>query len=259
MNDILRFELDGPVGTITFNRPRALNAINLDMSRAMVRLAGEIDGVKGMKVVVMRGAGSHFMAGGDIRIFKDTPENRLRTLDELIDGFHVFIRMLRRIPQPVVSAVSGAAAGGGFSLALAADIIVADATAKFTPAYRMLGTTPDGGGTFFLPRLVGQRMAARLLLAGDTLGAEEAHAIGLVQVLDRSGTGAELERVVASLSRNSAPAAASTKSLLSGGELEALDVHLDAEKRSFLNCAGGADFVEGVDAFLEKRPPRFAS
>lgn len=157
MEQPLLFQLNDRVGTITFNRPKELNAVDLDMARAMGELARKLPGVGGMKAIVLRGSGNHFMAGGDISTFRGEKNKTLPVISEIIDHFHAFIFCLQKLPQAVISAVRGAVAGGGFSLAISADIIIADETAKFTPAYRRLGTTPDGGGSFFLPRIVGPK------------------------------------------------------------------------------------------------------
>lgn len=260
MGQSLLFQLKDQVGTITFNRPKELNAVNLDMARAMGELASKLPGVGDMKSIVLRGSGNHFMAGGDISVFHGEKNKTLPVISEIIDHFHAFIFCLQELPQPVISAVRGAAAGGGFSLAIGADIIIADETAKFTPAYRSLGTTPDGGGSFFLPRIVGLNKAMEMFLAGGTYSARDAKDMGLVgSVVAASELGHEVERLTATLSMNSAAANAATKRLLKGNELAAFRSHLDAEKASFLGIASESDFAEGVDAFLAKRTPIFRS
>ena len=254
----LLFELREHVGTITFNRPHDLNTVNLDMARAMAALASKLPATLGMKAVVMRGAAKHFMAGGDIHAFHGEKRNVLPAISEIIDHFHAFVMCLQELPQPVVSCVRGVAAGGGFSLAIGADIIIADETAKFTPAYRKLGISPDGGGSFFLPRLVGTRKAMEMFLSGKTYGAQEARDMGLINaVAPNSDLDGKTREILDELVSNSSMASAATKQLLKGSELEELRRHLDAEKASFLSLAGGTDFTEGVDAFLQKRNPAF--
>ena len=179
-------------------------------------------------------------------------------ISEIIDHFHAFILCLQKQPQPVISAVRGAAAGGGFSLAIGADITIADETAKFTPAYRKLGTTPDGGGSYFLPRIVGLGKAMEMFLAGGTYTAQDANGMGLVSsVVTVSELEHEVRNVTTKLSNNSGAVMAATKHLLKGNSVAALHAHLQAEKQSFLDFVSGEDFAEGVDAFLKKRVPKF--
>ena len=166
--------------TITFDRPGSLNAVDLEMARDMHCLAPRLRADHSTRVIVLRGAGNAFMAGGDIRQFAEHLDNIEPFIAEVIEGFHVFIRALADAPQPVVASIGGPAAGGGLSLALSADLAIAARGSKLAYAYRHLGTSPDGGGTYFLPRMVGAKRAAELLLLRDAIAAEEALALGLV-------------------------------------------------------------------------------
>jgi 2-(1,2-epoxy-1,2-dihydrophenyl)acetyl-CoA isomerase len=158
----------------------------------------------------------------------------------------------------VIASVHGAAAGGGFSLALGADFRIAADTATFTPAYLRLGTSPDGGGTFFLPRLVGSSKALEIFLSGGTYSAADALRLGFV---NRVVPAADLERETAqwaaAIARSAMPAVAHAKGLMVGRDLPALERQLAAEKQAFLDCVRSRDFEEGVAAFLSKRPPQF--
>jgi 2-(1,2-epoxy-1,2-dihydrophenyl)acetyl-CoA isomerase len=254
------FEPVDQIGFVTFNRPSRLNAINLEMARAMRQLVDGLPARDDVRVVVLRGAGSAFMAGGDIELFRGDPGQVTATVSELIDHFHAFTIGLQALPQPVIASVHGAAAGGGFSLALGTDLTIASDTATFTPAYLRLGTSPDGGGTFFLSRLVGPKRAMEMFLTGASYTAQEAERSGLVnRVVPAADLARETRDLAALLAGCASPAVARTKALFTQGELPALEAQLAAEKDSFLACIGSADFKEGVLSFLEKRAPRFGT
>jgi 2-(1,2-epoxy-1,2-dihydrophenyl)acetyl-CoA isomerase len=247
----------GETTSITFHRPQVLNCIDLEMSRALARLG--VDLVRGTsRVIVLRGAGKAFMAGGDVAGFGTGAESIPR-LDEIIENFHSFVLALRLAPQPVIAVVHGPAAGAGLSLAIGCDFAIAAAHVKLAFAYGRLGTSPDGACTYFLNRLVGSSRASKLLLGGEMLGAAEAHAMGMITAaVAPEQLEAEVHRTLELLHAGSSTAAANTKQLLNG-DLDALRRSLAAEKQSFLHCAAGADFAEGTRAFLEKRPPRFTA
>ena len=155
MADSILLRVQKRVAFITFNRPERLNAIDLGMARAFRETIDAVAARDDVRAVVLRGAGAAFIAGGDITLFSGDREQAATTIAQLIDHFHAATVGLQRLPAPVIASIHGAAAGGGFSLALAADFRIAADTATFTPAYLRLGTSPDGGGTFFLSRLVG--------------------------------------------------------------------------------------------------------
>ena len=249
---------DRDIVTLTLDRPDALNAVDLAMAQRMRTLADELRDDTQMRVLVLRGAGRAFMAGGDIRGFMgDIAELRPR-LTEVLGGFHHFVRTLHALPVPVLASVHGVAAGGGLSLMLACDLAIATRDTVFDFAYRRLGASPDGGSTFALPRIAGTRKAMELLLARDRFDADEAQRFGLVNwVVEPDALEAETARIAERLAGKSRAMVAATKRLLSPHDQAALDQQLDAEARSFLARAEGPDFPEGVRAFLEKRPAQF--
>ena len=256
MSQPILFEVESRIGFVTFNRPDALNAIDLDMARAMGAVARECRGRDDFDVLVLRGAGRAFMAGGDLRVFRGP--SAVRQIGEIIENFHAFTIALQEAPQPVVGSVHGAAAGGGFSLAIGTDLTIAAHSATFTPAYLRLGTSPDGGGTFFLPRLIGPKRALQMFLEGTSCNAVEAARLGLInRVVAETDLAAETRQVAETLAAGAGLAVRHTKKLLLGDDLEALKRQLEIERELFLRCAGTADFAEGVAAFLERRSPRF--
>jgi len=215
-----------------------------------------------LRVVVLRGAGKHFMAGGDIRRFgaslADPPADRRRDTQQMIDRLHVVIELFHRMAHPVVGRVHGAVAGFGLSLMNACDLVVAADDAYFAGAYRHIAVTPDGGGTWSLPRIVGARKAMEIFLLGERFDAAEALRLGLV---NRTAPIADLDRAVAAIARALAdgPALAlrNTKRLVRQSLAQSLSEQLKAEAVSFGQCTAHADFAEGVTAFLAKRPAQF--
>lgn len=249
---------DRDIVTLTLNRPDALNAVDLTMAQRMREVADELRDDTQMRVLVLRGAGRGFMAGGDIRGFSGELAELRPRLTEVLGGFHHFVRGLHALPVPVLASVHGVAAGGGLSLVLACDLAIAARDTVFDFAYRRLGASPDGGSTFALPRLVGTRKAMELLLARDRFDAEEARQAGLINwVAEPAALIEETQAIAERLANNSRAMAAATKRLLSAHDHAALDQQLDAEARSFLARVEGPDFPEGVRAFIEKRSPTF--
>jgi 2-(1,2-epoxy-1,2-dihydrophenyl)acetyl-CoA isomerase len=262
MNDTVLLTRDGPVATLTLNRPDALNALTPAMIEALVAHTATVAADDSLRAVVLRGAGRHFMAGGDIRSFAerlDEPPNiRTEGFSRMIGRLHAAIEHLHRMPHPVVGCVHGAVAGFGLSLMNACDLVIAADDSYFASAYRQIGLTPDGGGSWSLPRLVGMRKAMEIFLLGERFGAADALALGLV---NRVVPVAELEptttAVVQALATGPALATRAAKRLVRESLSRSLSEQLDAERASFSSCAGTADFVEGITAFLEKRAPRF--
>jgi 2-(1,2-epoxy-1,2-dihydrophenyl)acetyl-CoA isomerase len=258
MSDSILLHVEARVAFVTFNRPERLNAIDLAMARALREVVEGLSSRDDVRAVVVRGAGAAFVAGGDITLFGGDREAAAATISELIDHFHAATVGLQRLPAPVIASVNGAAAGGGFSLALGADIRIAADTATFTPAYLRLGTSPDGGGTFFLPRLVGASKALEIFLLGGMYSAADALHLGFVnRVVPAADLERETAQLAAAIARGAMPAVARAKALMIGCDLDALERQLKAEKEAFLTCVRSRDFEEGVAAFLSKRPPRF--
>lgn len=263
-NDTVLVESRGGICRITLNRPKSLNAITPDMAKALDHVAAAIAKDKDIRVVVIKGAGDHFMAGGDVKGFKArldgmSGEKEIRGhFEEMLGIVHGFIASFREMPQPVVAVVKGAVAGAGVSLMLAADIVLAADDAIFTLAYSNLGTSPDAGSTYALPRVVGLKRAFEIALLADRFDAKAALAAGMInRVLPAAQLEAEAEKLVARLAGGPAVAYARTKALLNGSFDRTLKEQLDAESKAFADCATTKDFAEGVAAFVEKRPPRF--
>jgi 2-(1,2-epoxy-1,2-dihydrophenyl)acetyl-CoA isomerase len=261
-NDTVLLARDGPVATLTLNRPEALNVLDDAMVDALVAHTAGVASDASIRVVVLRGAGRHFMAGGDIRVFgqalAEPATQRVDAFRRLLERVHAAVETLIRMPQPVVAGVQGAVAGFGMSLANAADLVLAADDAYFASAYLQLGVTPDGGGTWTLPRIVGSRRAAEIMMLGDRFDAGEARTLGIV---NRVVPSSDLDATVAATAERLAAAPAFAmqrlKRLLRESSGRTLSEQLGAEAASFSACTGSDDFVEGVSAFLAKRKPGF--
>ena len=264
MNDTVLLSTDGPVATLTFNRPQVLNALNREMVEGLARALDRLEADEKARVLILRGAGNGFMAGGDIKFFTEltglTAAERRQQFERFIDSVHPTILRLRRLRQPVIASVHGACAGIGMSFMMACDLAVAAAGSIFTLAYVHLGVSPDGGSTFFLPRHVGAKKAMEIAMLGDRFDAAKALELGLVnEVVPPDALGERTTALARRLAQGPADALAGTKRLLNRSFDAPLAVQLQAEAESFANCAATGDFTEAVAAFVEKRPPRFGA
>ena len=256
-------ERRGGVLEIILNRPEILNAVNRETIAALADAVAEAAEDRAARVVLLRGAGTHFCAGGDITMFAELirlpPAERQTALYRIVDTLHPLLVRMRRMPKPVVSVVQGAAAGVGLSFVLAADLALAAEDAVFTSGYIHLGTSPDGGMTATLPHIVGIKRAAELMLLGDRFDAQRALALGLVnRVVPADALETEAAALAARLAAGPTHAYGRTKRLLQATIGDAFDAQLRRETESFAACAATEDFAEGVRAFLDKRRPVFS-
>ena len=262
MTESILLEVSEGVATVTLNRPEVLNALDDDMIAALVEVMARVEADEATRCVVLRGAGDHFMAGGDIKGFHgrlaETPAERGAHFRAKIHKLHPAIAAMRRMPKPVIASLRGAAAGFGLSLALATDLAIAAEDAYFTLAYCLIGTSPDGGSSYHLPRLVGLRKAMEIALLGERFDAETALRLGLVNwVVPSADLEAETAKLAARLAGGPGHALGQTKALLNVSLDNPLEAQLALEAESFASCAATQDFAEGVTAFIEKRKPKF--
>lgn len=254
--DIL-VQVEGPIATITLNRPAALNSLTIPMKERLLAALLDLAASPAIGAIVLTGAGRAFCAGQDLheRQQPDAPP-----LDqELTLRYNPIIRAIRAAPQPVIAAVNGVAAGAGAALAFACDLRIAAEGASFVLAFGRIGLVPDSGTTWTLPRLVGAARAAEIALLGDTVGALEALRLGLVwRVVPARELGAAATAMAGRIADQGFAATAATKRLLGEAFERDLDAALGAEAAAQGAAGAHADHAEGLAAFLEKRSPRFS-
>ena len=255
-------EIANGVAWATLNRPESLNAFSFQMRDELVRFLLRIEHDPQVRCVVLRGAGGNFMAGGDVKAFTAQlalPDDERRALFEaMCHAMHPIIYLMRRLPKPVIASVEGACAGLGMSLVLASDLALAADNCVFTLAYVKIGTTPDGGASFFLPRTVGMKRAMEIALLSDRLDAAAAERLGIVnRVMPLDRLAAETQALATRLASGATQAIGRTKLLLSSALTHDLEAHLQLEALNFAACTVTGDMVEGVTAFVEKRRPKF--
>jgi len=249
---------DGAVAWLRLNRPTVLNALDEDTAAAFRDACRRVSGDPSVRVLVLAGQGRGFMAGGDLARFRADPEHGPDTAATIIGALHEALLILEQLHAPVVASVHGPVAGAGMSLAAAADLCIAADDAKFTLAYARIGATPDGSGTYHLPRLVGLRKAMELAMLADTVDAQEALRIGLVnRVVPAASLADETTALAARLAAGPTRSYAHIRRLLRRSWTATLAEQLDAECHAFCASAATEDFKEGITAFFEKRGANF--
>ncbi len=258
MSEVIDYAADGGVATISFNRPQVLNALDAEMIHALHAACERARDDAAVRAIVLRGNGPAFVAGGDIAMFHANRNRLPEMAEELSAELHYAILALRTAPKPVIASVHGAVAGAGVSLLAAADLAIAADDTKFTLAYSRIGASPDGGATWFLPRLVGARRALELMLLADAFDAQTALRFGLVnRVVAAADLAAETARLSQRLANGPTLAYAATKALVNQSFETSLAEQLDAEAAAFVQGTRTADFGEGVAAFVHKIKPEF--
>lgn len=254
-NDEVLLQREGPIARIVFNRPRRLNAIDLATAEAFDAACAAVQADPAVRVVVLRGEGAHFGAGGDLKQFADAPQQAARAL---IDPMHRGLLRLVRLPVPVLASLNGHVSGGSLSLALGCDLAIAADDARFNLAYVNVAASCDVGGSWHLPRLVGLRRAMQIALLGGSLDAQEALQAGLVnQVVPAAELATATEALARRLAAGPTAAYGRMKLLLRGAFDNSLPAQLDLERDAFVASAGTADFAEALQSFFTRRPARF--
>lgn len=258
MGDTILVKTDGPLRTITLNRPDKLNAFNEDMHlafRAALEAARDDDSCR---AVLLTGAGRGFCAGQDLGD-RDPAKGDMPDLGETLRTFfNPNIRLIRDMPKPTIAAVNGAAAGAGANIALACDIVLAARNAKFLQAFARIGLIPDAGGSWTLTRLVGPARARGLSMLAEPLSAETAAEWGLIwKAVDDDALMAEATDMASRLANGPTTGLTLTKQAILAATESTLEEQLEREAELQARAGATTDYREGVSAFLEKRAPRF--
>jgi enoyl-CoA hydratase/carnithine racemase len=243
---------------LTLSNPEARNALHPDIYVEGIAALKRAAGDPAVRAIVIAGEGEHFCAGGNLNRLRENRSRPPEVQAESIDTLHEWIAAIRDCPKPVVAAVEGAAAGAGFSLTLACDLIVAAQNARFVMSYIRVGLTPDGGASHWLATRLPYQLAYEILACGHPVDAPRLYALGIVSELTEPGDALRAALARANeLADGPAFALGRVKSLLSAGEREALSHQLVRERENFVAALHSDDAGEGIAAFLEKRVPRY--
>jgi 2-(1,2-epoxy-1,2-dihydrophenyl)acetyl-CoA isomerase len=256
--ETLTFEVRDGVGHLTLNRPKAANALDLEMAQELLQVAKRCDQDSQIRAVLLTGAGRMFCAGGDLQSMATADEGIPAFVQKLASTFHESLSILGRMEAPIVAAVNGAAAGAGMSLVCHADLAIAAESAKFSMAYTAAALTPDGSATFFLSRMIGRRRAVELMLTNRRLSAAEALDWSIVnRVVPDEELMTEAEKLARELASGPTRAYGGVKKLLIASATNDLETQMDLETKFIVDMGGSTDGAEGINAFLEKRAPKF--
>lgn len=258
--ETVKYEFNENVAIITFNRPEALNALSLQLTKDLFSAISKAI-ADGARAIVLTGEGRAFCSGGDLREMQSMwkKEGRIEAfMEEPLKALHDVILLIRETPIPFVAAVQGVCAGAGTNFALACDIVLAAGNATFNEAFVRIGLSPDCGGSFFLPRVVGEKRAAELFMTGETITADRAAEMGMInRVVAAENLHDEAHGLAMRLALAPTASIGRIKKMLNASFSNDLRGQLELEHELQIESGKGADFKEGVTAFFEKRPPNF--
>ncbi|WP_372525053.1 oxepin-CoA hydrolase, alternative type [Piscinibacter sp.] len=258
MSSELKTERHGSTLVLTLSDPATRNTLSEQLICAGIEALNVAEADTDTRAVVLRGDGTHFCAGGNLHGLNARRQSGPPAQAQMLDRLHQFIEALRVFPKPVIAAVEGAAAGAGFSLALACDLIVAAEDARFILSYARVGLTPDGGATWHLARALPRQLVQQWVWLAEPASARQLHGLGLVNWVTGSGHAlAEALTVADRLAEMAPNAVSSAKELLHLAASQGLTQQLQSERDHFIENLFHANAGEGLQAFFERRPPRF--
>ncbi len=258
MSNLILMSIQNNVAIISFNRPEAMNSLNYEMAEELASITDQIIYDNTIRAVLLRGAGPLFMAGGDIRFFHQSLETMPKGVLKLVRCVNGSISNLLNTTKPVVACVHGSVAGIGMSFMMAADLVIAGENTQFTMAYSKLGISPDGGATYFLPRIVGYKKAMELALLSEVINAKQAQDLGLINwIAPENQLEENTIHILNKLTNGPTKAYALTKQLIRQSGHNSLEQQLEAEAASFSHLSQTVDFRTGVNSFLNKTKPEF--
>ena len=255
----IAFDVNQGVATLTLNRPKSLNSFTVEMHKEMRAAMQQVSEDKGIRCLLITGAGRGFCAGQDLGDRASSGDSPAPDVGASVEKYYnPLIRSIMNLPKPVICAVNGVAAGAGASIALACDIVIAARSASFIQVFCKIGLIPDSGGTWNLPRAVGLARAKGLALLGDRLPAETAESWGLIwKCVDDDAFLGEAQKMASHFATQPTAALGRIKKLLHESASNTLTEQLDLEQKAMQDLGQSNDYREGVAAFLEKRPPVF--
>src|SRR3954463_9604394 len=251
-DDPALLRIDGPIATLTLNRPAAFNSVNLAIAQRLEQIGTEVEANDDIRVLVIEGEGRAFSAGGDLQTIGAAAANDTiaPVVGELLKHYHAFIETVRRMPKIVLSSVPGSAAGAGMGLAFVTDLCIAAEDARFTPAYAKIGVSPDGGSTVGMVGTVGTRRALQIFLAEDSFSAQQALEWGLVaKIVPAAELKTATREFAQRLAQNSVAAIGGTKALVYQAAVTPTKQQLDAEEAGIIACMQTEEFRAAVKRF----------
>ena len=253
---MIQFEKIDAVGKITLNRPEKYNSFVREMALALQDTLVKCESDDSIRCILITGAGKAFCAGQDL---KEAMDPKGPGIEQIVrEHYNPIIKKIKEIEKPVIAAVNGVAAGAGANLALACDIVVASQSANFIQAFSKIGLIPDSGGTYFLPRLIGLPKATAIMMTGESVSAEKAEKMGMIYaVYEDAEFESESLQLAKSISEMPTKGLGYTKRLLNLSLNNSLEDQLDLEAKTQALSAKSEDHKEGIQAFLEKRTPKF--